>query len=329
MKLIQRFARPSGLFACGLMAASCMAAAMVDTAPAAAPIGEAAHLLGLPDVPRNLKGTLTIKPEGVEFQAEKANAKIETPLIKSFYLEHDSKALIGGTAGKLILFAPFGSGRAISMIRPSIDVMTVVFADQSGGLHATVLFLPSGKGEEAATQMKAAGIAEGTTIATPPAPGAPVPKEQGKLDGAVLERLKRSTIVAEPVTFLEKGIPASYRAVIYEGTVERLRKSNRFQRVVRTGDTTVANDSDLLKMEIFVQDFKVGNPRMRSLTFFAGATDIKARLRIVQADGTAVMDRLIEGEVSHFGENIEASDSLSKAVEKLFAADDKKADEKK
>ncbi len=126
------------------------------------------HLVGMGSVPHNAKGKLNIADGNLTFSQEKgAKSEISIASIEDVQTADDSKRLVGGVIGTLSMFGPYGSGRFLSLFRKNIDVLTVEYRDENGGLHGAIFTMPDG----AAPQIKDMLVKAGAKVAPlPPAP---------------------------------------------------------------------------------------------------------------------------------------------------------------
>lgn len=113
------------------------------------PVGsiEAVQVTGLTDIKRNTKGTLKIENGSLSFMSSKASCNVSAAAIQDVVTGNDSQRAVGGTVGTLTMFAPYGAGRALSLFRNKIDVITIEYRDADGGLHGTIFTLPVGKAQ--------------------------------------------------------------------------------------------------------------------------------------------------------------------------------------
>ena len=271
-------------------------------------IQPAIHILGFADVRRNSTGVLRIDAQYLNYRTETASGQIPIASLKEFTIERETKGLVHGNAGKLVLLAPFGSGRALSMIRSGVDTVTLQYSDPSGGLHGCILMLPKNAGESVARQLKDKGVPEG---AAPETEGA-APKRPAVV--------KKHILVAPAVQVAEVtgGLPAEFSIAIYEQLIEGLWKSGQFLHVYRAGDRDAETKPDRLVVKLTVEGFKKGNERARNLAPFAGATVIDARLQVSDLQSTVFVDKVVSGAVRSYGENLDAADSLVRKVVKTI-----------
>lgn len=152
-------------------------AAQEKTAPV-----KGVHVLGLENVSRNLKGTLSVEPAALRFDTGapggpgRATADVSIGSIEDVWTGDDSKRLIGGPVGTLTMFAPYGSGRFLSLFRLKIDVLTVEYRDAQGALHGVVFTLPVGQ----AAALKKQLVARGARASVPVEEETKKPKEEEK-----------------------------------------------------------------------------------------------------------------------------------------------------
>lgn len=114
-------------------------------------------VLGLEHLKRNLKGKLTVQPGVLLFATGKSQAQVSIPAIEDVFTGDDSKRMIGGTLGALTMFAPYGSGRFLSLFREKVDVLTVEYRDADGGLRGVIFMLPQSKAAAVKKQLVALG----------------------------------------------------------------------------------------------------------------------------------------------------------------------------
>ena len=279
------------------------------------PPPNAVHLLGLSDIAHNAKGVLKVENGNLSFRTPTASALIPLASATEFSVQQETRALVGGTAGRLLLLAPFGSGRAISMIRNGVETITIDYHDQRGGEHGAILMLPKGDGAKFAELLETNGVKRGA------GPDAAVPAKQDKRPPILnKEALANAVIEIRPVTGSDHRLPDEFRMSIYEQLFEGLFQTGQFQHVYRANDKDAETKPDRLRLQLTIFTFTMGNERVRALTTFGGSTVIKARVQVLDKDQKALIDKDITGSVRGFGENINATGSLAKRVAKLLAA---------
>jgi hypothetical protein len=146
------------------------------TTPAETTLG-VVHVLGLENVRRGAKGTLTIQTGTLQFRSGVAKAEVKISSIRDVFTGEDSKAAVGGRVGTVAkIAAPYGSGRVISLFREKIDSLALDYQDANGGFHGVIFTLPQGQGAALKKQL----IAEGAHASIPSSEAAKTP--EGKED---------------------------------------------------------------------------------------------------------------------------------------------------
>jgi len=102
------------------------------------------QVTGLTGVEKNTKGSLTVENGHLTFAASRIPCDVATTAIDVVITGTDSQHAIGGTAGTISMLAPYEGGRALSLFRNKIDVITIEYRDANGGLHRAST--PAGQG---------------------------------------------------------------------------------------------------------------------------------------------------------------------------------------
>jgi hypothetical protein len=138
------------------------------------------QVLGLAGIGHNATGTLTIAKDTLEFTKGKKKADVPAASITEVLTGADTQRTIGGTIGTLTMFAPYGSGRFLSLFRTKIDTLAITYVEPSGAVHGAVFSMPQGS----ATAAKIALLAQGAKTSVPvepgPTPPASAPKPHGR-----------------------------------------------------------------------------------------------------------------------------------------------------
>lgn len=108
---------------------------------------EAVQITGLTGVKNNTKGNLKVENGSLSFASPRNACSVSATSIQDVVTGNDSQRVIGGTVGSLTMLAPYGAGRAISLLRSKIDTLTIQYRDPNGGLHGVIFTLPLGKAE--------------------------------------------------------------------------------------------------------------------------------------------------------------------------------------
>ena len=129
---------------------------------------EAVQVTGLTGVKQNTKGSLKVENGSFSFVYSKGNYDFPVASIQDVVTGSDSKRVIGGTVGTISRLAPYGGGRAFSLLRTKLDIITIQYRDSNGGLHGAIFTLPVGHAEAIKEQLLAQGAR--TSIPSKPEP---------------------------------------------------------------------------------------------------------------------------------------------------------------
>jgi len=141
-----------------------------DTSASAAASGvRAMHVLGLEGVKRNLHGTLTTGPGGLDFKAGGAHGTVAIASIQDLFTAQDSHQ----TGGKVLTVAkmgvPYGGGRVVSLFsHEKLDSLTVEYRDANGGLHGVVFTMSLGQATVLKKQLVDLGAHASIPVASQP-----------------------------------------------------------------------------------------------------------------------------------------------------------------
>ena len=109
-------------------------------------------------------------------------------------------------------------------------------------------------------------------------------------------------------------IPEDTRVATYENLILQLTKTKKFQHVYRSGDRTAASVPDLVVLRLIPEAFKAGSQKQREVTTVTGATSIKVKIQFTSKDGKVLREKIVEGKVRFYGENLRATYDLAKKV---------------
>jgi hypothetical protein len=276
------------------------------------------HVLGFGDLKPGSGGNLVIDGNRLTFIQGKSHAEIPLHLIRAFSIGHDNVALIRGAMGAIAGMAPYGAGQAITMIRPGVDTLTLLYMGEDHAVHGAVLLLPKGKGDKVSGVLAKAGVAPGDYPQTgllSSSPGLRTAALQLAKDSGEAQ-VRRSVQVALPTESVH-GIPPQFPIGLYEDLIAQLSKSGTFENVWRQGDGRA--NSDVLTLHVAILQVKKGSARLRGLLPFAGPTVIKAHVRLTDASNRVLLDEDMNGAERLRGENIVATKHLSRKIEKELA----------
>jgi|SRR5579863_1681731 len=111
------------------------------------------QVIGMQGVKHNTKGRVTVSKESLEFVSGATKSELPIASIQDALTGADSQRVIGGTLGTLSTFAPYGSGRFLSLFRTKIDTLTIYYRDAGGGLHGAIFTTPGGEAAVLKKQM--------------------------------------------------------------------------------------------------------------------------------------------------------------------------------
>ncbi|HVP43861.1 MAG TPA: hypothetical protein VMS96_10540 [Terriglobales bacterium] len=121
------------------------------------------HVLGLEGAKQGAKGTVAITGGALVFTpASGAALKLPAGKIQDISIGNDSKRTLSGI-GQVTMLAPYGSGRILSLFRQKLDVLTVAYRDDNGGLHGAIFSMSPGQ----AVPLKKALLEAGAKSSTP------------------------------------------------------------------------------------------------------------------------------------------------------------------
>ena len=121
--LVVKFAKATVLPLLFLLG-SIVSLSQAQSAPAAA---EAVQVTGLTGIKEDAKDTLTVENGTLTFATSKSSCDVSAASIQDVVTGNDSQRVIRGTVGTLTMLAPYGGGRAISLLRNKIDTITIQY----------------------------------------------------------------------------------------------------------------------------------------------------------------------------------------------------------
>lgn len=142
------------------------------------------------------------------------------------------------------------------------------------------------------------------------------PSPQGKPEPTAekAQKLTASAIQFERTDPTEVLIPEDTRIATYEYVILQLTKTKKFQHVYRSGDRTAADVPDLVILRLIPQAFKQGSQKQREVTTVTGSTSLKVKIQFSSRDGKILREKVVEGKVRFYGENLRATYDLAKKV---------------
>src|SRR6266849_6149107 len=118
---------------------------------------KAVQITGLVGVKANTSGNLTLQDGNLQFASSGAKVSVPIHSVEDVITENDSQRVFRGTLGTLSMFAPYGSGRFLSLFRSKLDTLTIQYRDAEGGLHGAIFTMPVGKADLLKKELVARG----------------------------------------------------------------------------------------------------------------------------------------------------------------------------
>ena len=110
------------------------------------------------------------------------------------------------------------------------------------------------------------------------------------------------------------GLEPSFAAAIYENLMAELAKTKEFKQLFRSGDRNANNVPSLLILKTSVQEYTPGSETRRAVTTVNGATKLNVRVQLVTREGNVVLEKVVNGNVRFFGDNLRATHNLAHNV---------------
>ena len=132
------------------------------------------QIMGLTGVKNRTSGSLVVEGGNLRFAHGQTKVDVAVTSVQDVVTGNDSQRLIHGTLGTLTMFAPYESGRFLSLFRTKLDTLTIQYRDVDGGLHGAVFTMPLGQAEVIKKEL----VAQGAHTSIPTQEGAdnPSPK---------------------------------------------------------------------------------------------------------------------------------------------------------
>lgn len=279
-------------------------------------ISHAQHAYGLPEVKPKQKGTLTLDSQNITF-AGKAVYRIPRPSVIAIS-DGSERVELWGMKGRLLRMAiPNGGGLAAAgFMHHKESSLTVEFRDPRGGYHAAVFVVPTGDARLAMATFAprtddAASTTEPVDITAPVA---------NVCDGATVK--PGSVLVAAPV-WEQVEVPASYRALVYEHLVDRMRRVQGVSQVYREGEPGGQRGCPQSTVRIAIAGFRPGNQVKRAMMgpagFFAGTTQMNFHVMMSDQAGLWQVNDDVKATVRGESESKNIADSVAKNIAKRYA----------
>jgi hypothetical protein len=274
------------------------------------------QLTGLVSVRNNTQGSLMVQNGNLRFAHSRSTSDLVPGSMDDVVTGNDSQRVIRGTAGTLSMFAPYESGRFLSLFRSKLDTLTIQYRDSDGGLHGVIFTMPVGSAETTKAELIALGARTSIPAQAVPTTIPPNPPETKQPLSQAQERrpakINASAIRVMMIQSDEIKLPAEFQISLYENLIQQLQQKGGIQRVYREGDRNSADAPNLIVLHSAVRGFKQGSEMARQVTTVAGATSISVHCEFTDKDGRLLLARDIKGNVRFFGGNLKATYDFAK-----------------
>jgi hypothetical protein len=132
-------------------------------------------VLGFEDIKKNEKCQLEITTAAIRLKGAKSTVELAPSSIEDVLTGDDSARLVSGFLGTLTMFAPYSSGRFLSLFRKKLDTLTIQYRDAEGGLHGGILAMKPGQAALLKKRMVDVGARTTVPIEDPPKPASALP----------------------------------------------------------------------------------------------------------------------------------------------------------
>jgi hypothetical protein len=275
------------------------------TAATAADSQLAVFLAGPGDVKPGTRGTLRLTAKDLYFESATAHTSVPINQIASVS-KGDEHAEKGGPAGIVVrLYDYQGTKEVLGLaMQKKVDLLSLEYHDESGGLHGAVFVLPSDRAGALQERLSAKVL----SAALPPA----VP--------CSVDQVKPNSILLDPIEAKGIDVPAEYRLLLYERLLAELRPRLSGYKLYRAGDVAAGPGCMSLSLEIGITGFKKGNQALRASTnligLFVGLTSISYQVRLRDSNGVEVgtLDKTLKQSTRGDQESLGLTHSIAKNV---------------
>ena len=278
------------------------------------------HAYGLPETKGHEKGTLTINSGGLTFTGKSGSFSIPRSALLAVSTGSERVELWGMKGRILRMAIPNGGGLAAAgVMHHKVNMLSIEFRDPRGAYHAAVFYLPA---DEAQRVM--------TSFADLP----PAPTEDSELTLATPSPTcnhdslgPRNILVTMPV-WNQTEVPAAYRALLYEHTVNRLQHLDGIGHVYREGEAVAQKSCPDYVIHTSVTAFQPGSQVKRAMMgpvgFFVGTTQMTFNVNITDATGRLNVTDDLKTTVRGESESKNVADSVAKTISKRYVSETKR-----
>ena len=266
---------------------------------------EVIHLMGLPDVKPNTKGSLKLTADALLFSSGDVDSPVPVALLTSASV-NDERVETGGRTGTVARsVGPYGSGDALGLVtQKKVGVLVVEFLDNKGAYHGAVFMLPRPQAADLQKQ-----------IATRIVPGSPV-GAPACVSGSSVDA---HSILVSPIAVDEKlQMPPEYRVLLYEHLIESLHRMKSADSFYRSGDASAGTGCTAYVLSLRVKAFKKGNEVLRATTEPVGAfiatTVLGYGVQLRDRSGTVIFEDSGKKKVMLSSDSVGVTQAVAKRI---------------
>lgn len=300
------------------------ASAQVNTVSLPFSPHQAYEVNGLDGVKPHSHGRLTFLANGIQFVSSKGSATVPIAAIRGYSLSDDSREVIPGLGGFILdsaVFSPLfinplidagelASGAGVGMLRKGVSALEFDYVDSNHGLHSAVFLLPRKSGDPVRKAMALLMVPVAAASVSHPI----FPKSAIVVSNSIGLKGTGSIRVAD-LEAGSGGTPPYLEGVIYEQLISQLTSSRYFIHVLRAGEDVPAGSGKLLTLQMSLDGFNAGKPRLHLVTPF-GKGKIAAEVRLSDESDTLLRDDFVNIGVGDDVSNVDACRLLSARVAK-------------
>jgi hypothetical protein len=270
----------------------------------------AVFLAGPGDVKPGTRGALRLTAKDLYFESAAAHASVPISQIASVS-KGDERAERGGTAGIVArLYDYQGTKEVLGLaMQKKVDLLSLEYHDELGGLHGAVFVLPSDKAGDLQERLSAKLLSPALPQAVP----------------CSVDQVKPNSILLDPIEAKGIDVPAEYRLLLYERLLSELRSRLPEYKVYRADDSAAGPGCMSLSLEIDIAGFKKGNQVLRASTnlmgMFVGLTSISYQVHLRDSNGVEVgaLGKTLKQSSRGDKESLDLTHSIAKNVAKQIS----------
>jgi hypothetical protein len=278
------------------------------------------HAYGLPETKVHDKGTLTINSGVLTFTGKSGSYSIPRSALLAVSTGSERVELWGMKGRILRMAIPNGGGLAAAgVMHHKVNMLSIEFRDPRDGYHAAVFYLPAEEAERVMSSF--ADLPPAQTENSELTLATPSPTCINDSPGP------RNILVTMPV-WNQTDVPAAYRALLYEHTVNRLQRLDGIGHVYREGEAFAQKSCPDYVIHMSVTAFQLGSQVKRAMMgpvgFFVGTTQMTFNVEIKDATGRLNVTDELKTTVRGESESKNVADSVAKLISKRYVSETKR-----